>query len=101
SHRLFLTFGLSFLYVILYFSSVLLRTPPISTLFPYTTLFRSRHGSGCPRAGGHRPTASHRPGGDRRRSRGGRRGPAPGRARDGRRCDAAPPRHPPTPCRRR
>src|SRR5207249_10411097 len=27
----------------LLFSSLLLRRPPISTLFPYTTLFRSRH----------------------------------------------------------
>src|SRR3712207_8237617 len=34
----------------------MIRRPPRSTLFPYTTLFRSRTGglSSCPRHGGHR-----------------------------------------------
>src|SRR2546428_3426949 len=30
----------------------MIRRPPRSTLFPYTTLFRSRHGIGSPRGGG-------------------------------------------------
>src|SRR5438270_8632427 len=29
----------------------MIQPPPISTLFPYTTLFRSRSGPGCPGAG--------------------------------------------------
>src|SRR5437588_3291822 len=47
----------------------MIRRPPRSTLFPYTTLFRSR----CPRPGGPPPPASARgaarsPSGDRARS---------------------------------
>src|SRR5438034_7664321 len=29
--------------ILFFFLSLILRPPPISTLFPYTTLFRSRH----------------------------------------------------------
>src|SRR3712207_6943836 len=53
----------------------MIRRPPRSTLFPYTTLFRSRHVEGPDRLrqldGGepHEPGAKHRPGDD-----GGRRG---------------------------
>src|SRR3712207_7606557 len=43
----------------------MIRRPPRSTLFPYTTLFRSRGAQGARRRGGHR--------GPRRRARGGNR----------------------------
>src|SRR2546430_17631606 len=36
--------------VILIFFFLMIRRPPRSTLFPYTTLFRSRHTSGISRA---------------------------------------------------
>src|SRR3989442_3867761 len=36
----------------------MIRRPPRSTLFPYTTLFRSKKSAGTPRAGA-RKTASH------------------------------------------
>src|SRR5688572_31116072 len=57
----------------------MIRRPPRSTLFPYTTLFRSRRGQ-QPRRGLH--------GGDRRRARDGgrdRRGAARGESRASRR----------------
>src|SRR5438874_13097065 len=51
-----------------FFFFLMIRRPPRSTLFPYTTLFRSRA------PGGSRPAAGHGPG--RRRVRRGRaRGP--------------------------
>src|SRR3712207_7890064 len=45
----------------------MIRRPPRSTLFPYTTLFRSRPGRGIPRrggrgGGGHVPPVVGRPG---------------------------------------
>src|SRR5260370_23044443 len=52
----------------------MIRRPPRSTLFPYTTLFRSVHGAAADVAQG---------GKGRDRSRAGRRAP-PQRARDGR-----------------
>src|SRR5437773_5225997 len=55
----------------------MLRRPPRSTLFPYTTLFRSHHGGGAERA-----VACRRGQGD----------PVSGRAQEGRRGAAA--RHP-------
>src|SRR6266550_6817065 len=56
---IYLFFGLFNIFVILFFF-LMIRRPPRSTLFPYTTLFRSRAG-GC--AG--RPGQAGRP--DRRR----------------------------------
>src|SRR3712207_8466348 len=59
----------------------MIRRPPRSTLFPYTTLFRSQPGggAGCP---GRQPGAvGHYPGGSARRS--GERGPAAGAGRGG------------------
>src|SRR5438034_6274463 len=37
-----LTFSLSFLFFLSFFFFLMIRPPPRSTLFPYTTLFRSR-----------------------------------------------------------
>src|SRR3712207_8747831 len=56
------------------FFFLMIRRPPISTLFPYTTLFRSRVGRADRRGpGGH---------GRRGRRRAGRRPPRPGSAPD-------------------
>src|SRR6266571_5972621 len=41
------------LYCIFFFFFLMIRRPPRSTLFPYTTLFRSGQGRACP--GGRRP----------------------------------------------
>src|SRR2546422_6990388 len=38
----------------------MIRRPPRSTLFPYTTLFRSRRGGGRPRALGREVLEAHR-----------------------------------------
>src|SRR5947208_10978322 len=38
----------------------MIRPPPRSTLFPYTTLFRSRRGTGCVRGHAPRDAAPHR-----------------------------------------
>src|SRR5438105_8232103 len=46
----------------------MIRRPPRSTLFPYTTLFRSR-GRRPGRRGARRPPATGRPGGPRPRDR--------------------------------
>src|SRR2546422_8561367 len=43
----------SFLFVFFFF--LMIRRPPRSTLFPYTTLFRSQVGRGPQRAGARRP----------------------------------------------
>src|SRR3712207_7856622 len=53
----------------------MIRRPPRSTLFPYTTLFRSPGSGGVPRAGPRRPTRGSSPprGGSDRPPRG-RRG---------------------------
>src|SRR3712207_7327902 len=60
----------------------MIRRPPRSTLFPYTTLFRSRRGNGVrsARARGRRPRA----GDHRRRRRDRLAGTARRRGRDGR-----------------
>src|SRR3712207_9462863 len=43
-------------HIVLFFFFLMIRRPPRSTLFPYTTLFRSR----CRRASGARPRARGR-----------------------------------------
>src|ERR1039457_7555283 len=43
------------------FFFLMIRRPPRSTLFPYTTLFRSHYRRGNPRRGGARSQASNRP----------------------------------------
>src|SRR5256885_15306352 len=40
-------FSMLFLYFFLFFFFLMIRRPPRSTLFPYTTLFRSLLGQGC------------------------------------------------------
>src|SRR6266550_6306696 len=40
-------------YSLLLFFFLMIRRPPRSTLFPYTTLFRSRGGRSCPGGGPH------------------------------------------------
>src|SRR3712207_8319876 len=54
----------------------MIRRPPRSTLFPYTTLFRSPHARPPARAGGRRAPRprGRRPWSTRRTPRGGRRG---------------------------
>src|SRR5256886_5980992 len=48
----------------------MIRRPPRSTLFPYTTLFRSDHGAARSRAGGClRQRDAAQPGGERRGAR--------------------------------
>src|SRR6266542_6019317 len=54
-YYIFLLITLSFLHLVFFFF-LMIRRPPRSTLFPYTTLFRSL-----------RRTAPRRPGGGRRR----------------------------------
>src|SRR5207248_4202125 len=63
--------------------------PPGSTLFPYTTLFRSRRGDGLRRQDrrGHAATCARRPQGDRSLSRRRRAG---SHRRDGERLVSAP-----------
>src|SRR3712207_9022532 len=39
----------------------MIRRPPRSTLFPYTTLFRSDHGRSSPERGGKRPVQQNKP----------------------------------------
>src|SRR5690349_25168516 len=50
-HYIFIIISVSFLYLSFFF--LMIRRPPRSTLFPYTTLFRSplRHGCGHRRTG--------------------------------------------------
>src|SRR5258705_7543501 len=63
----------SFLFFFFFFFFLMIRRPPISTLFPYTPLFRSRLRPpraalpACGPAGGSRlrPRRRHRPGGRR------------------------------------
>src|SRR6476660_10208412 len=50
-----------------FFFFLMIRRPPRSTLFPYTTLFRSRHARRQP-PGGHRP-GRQRHAGDRKSTR--------------------------------
>src|SRR2546430_4797105 len=45
----------SLLFLLLFFFFLMIRRPPRSTLFPYTTLFRSATCSGCPAACGASP----------------------------------------------
>src|SRR5216684_4214011 len=56
-------FNLSFLFFFFFFFFLMIRRPPISTLFPYTTLFRSR--SPARYAAAPRAAAGHRPAGFR------------------------------------
>src|SRR6266516_7343985 len=53
----------------LFFCFFMIRPPPRSTLFPYTTLFRSRHSLGHGSARGRRGRAAEPIGGCRRRDR--------------------------------
>src|SRR5690606_42121050 len=62
----------------LFFSFLLLRRPPRSTLFPYTTLFRSRRGPGSVQI---RRRAAHRHGGNRRAGGESEQGASAGRFR--------------------
>src|SRR3712207_7210849 len=62
----------------LFFFFLMIRRPPRSTLFPYTTLFRSSHASG----NGQPPGLLRDPAGERLRARpGGRRRPVAARPR--------------------
>src|SRR5256886_12921881 len=68
-------------YLVLFFFFLMIRRPPRSTLFPYTTLFRSRRGSPgwtrCLPSSTSRPTRRARPRIRRRQPRGERsRGPS-------------------------
>src|SRR5438067_1672467 len=72
---------------LLFFFFLMIRRPPRSTLFPYTTLFRSRHRLDRPHEPGISPESRARPGqqpdrdadpmGHRRRREPRRRGPGP------------------------
>src|SRR5215471_20050621 len=44
-------------YIFLFFFFLMIRRPPRSTLFPYTTLFRSRTTTSCPAAQTTNPTS--------------------------------------------
>src|SRR6478735_10967146 len=59
---IFLLFSFHFSLLVLFFFFLMIRRPPRSTLFPYTTLFRSGRA-------GYRPPRSRRCSGRRRRSR--------------------------------
>src|SRR6266566_2085272 len=60
-----------FFYSIFFFFFLMIRRPPRSTLFPYTTLFRSSLGPGAPAWRGTRPARRSRPRGpDRGEGRG-------------------------------
>src|SRR6478672_13452751 len=50
---------MSYLYLLVFFF-LMIRRPPRSTLFPYTTLFRSSTPCGCQAAGSCHPRASRR-----------------------------------------
>src|SRR5205823_13468267 len=52
------SYSLSFPFVSFFFFFLMIRRPPRSTLFPYTTLFRSALAPGSPRRG---PTGSTSP----------------------------------------
>src|SRR5499426_4668020 len=57
-----------FLLLFFFFFFLMIRRPPRSTLFPYTTLFRSR--TRCPRCSTTRsPRSGTRPGSDRKSTR--------------------------------
>src|SRR6266568_5782631 len=64
-------FYLIFLFFFFFFFFLMIRRPPRSTLFPYTTLFRSRRPAGPGRPGGHpQPDRhAHRPRRDRKSTR--------------------------------
>src|SRR5215211_5636370 len=57
--------GFPIIFSFCFFFFLMIRRPPRSTLFPYTTLFRSRRGAGQPQPAGR--AAVHRP--DRGRGR--------------------------------
>src|SRR5215510_15468368 len=48
----------AFFFFFFFFFFLMIRRPPRSTLFPYTTLFRSRRGGACARSA-QRTSASH------------------------------------------
>src|SRR5215203_7211116 len=50
----------SFLFLFFFFFFLMIRRPPRSTLFPYTTLFRSSSGAPCQRYGGDNPCPGRR-----------------------------------------
>src|SRR2546426_6877908 len=50
-----------------FFFFLMIRRPPRSTLFPYTTLFRSRRGASVDRGGTDAQRRQHQPRGPRRR----------------------------------
>src|SRR5439155_26354120 len=79
-----LLFSVHIVSIIFFF--LLIRPPPISTLFPYTTLFRSRSRTGrCRRARRRRSRTARRSRAARRASRGrgcARRGPSARRRAD-------------------
>src|SRR5207302_10007368 len=54
-------FILSTIYLFFFFFFLQIRPPPRSTLFPYTTLFRSRHGRVAQRSTGCVPPSAVRP----------------------------------------
>src|SRR3712207_7393725 len=64
----------SLVFIVVFF--LMIRRPPRSTLFPYTTLFRSRPPRACTRRGRSRCRGPRAPRTSRRRRRGGAR---PGR----------------------
>src|SRR5690349_24933225 len=59
----FFSFRRFFLLLFFFFFFLMIRRPPRSTLFPYTTLFRSRHRRPAPEGPG---AHHHRPGEDGR-----------------------------------
>src|SRR5229473_1906103 len=87
----FLCFLLDF-YCFFFFFFLMIRRPPRSTLFPYTTLFRSPDGHRLPGAGPEAPAQGRDQSPARRRVGRHRAGPVPPRDRD--RRAAATPTHP-------
>src|SRR5688572_33182840 len=53
-----------FIFIFFFFFFLMIRRPPRSTLFPYTTLFRSGRSCAAERASRHREQLRHLPGGD-------------------------------------
>src|SRR5215211_8994273 len=62
----FFLYFLLFLFLFIFFFFLMIRRPPRSTLFPYTTLFRSRR---CFRRLGERPHHAAQDHGDRKSTR--------------------------------
>src|SRR5256885_4679196 len=66
-YLLLFSFYVSFLFFFFFF--LMIRRPPRSTLFPYTTLFRSPRYGGPPRVRRRAGGRAHRPGVDRKSTR--------------------------------